>query len=123
MFAPVFRTLSTPAVCAIVGQKPRIYSSGQAPQNSPLPYITWFVVADQPYEQISGAPCADNNVVQIDCWAGPSAKDELVAVNLARAVRSALDDSGMSNRVIINRREPETLFFRIGLQVDFIVNR
>ena len=121
MFAPVFQTLNTPAVSALVGG--RIFSSGNAPQNTPTPYVTWFVVTGDPYDQISGPPVADRDSIQIDCWTGPHDNEELVCVSLARAVRNALDDAGHANRIIINTREADTKLFRIALQADFIRSR
>lgn len=123
MFAPIYKTLNTAAVRAIIGNPPRIYSSGMAPQGVTLPYITWFVVVGQPYDHLSGPPGADNDTVQIDCWAGPAEAQELSCVNLAKAVRDALDAAGQANRIIINTRETDTKLFRIGLQVEFIHNR
>lgn len=123
MFAPIYKTLNTAAVQTIVGNPPRIYSSGHAPQGVVAPYITWFVVATDPYEQLSGVPDGDNDAVQIDCWAGPADDQELVCVNLARAVRDALEAAGQSCRVAVNHREDDTRLFRVGLQVDFIHSR
>ena len=121
MFAPVLKTISTPAVTAIVGD--RIFSSGMAPQGVITPYITWFVVDGQPYDQISGAPCGDSDLIQIDCYAGPDDRQEKVCIDLAKAVRDALDAAGQVNRLIINHRETDTRLFRIGQQVDFILSR
>lgn len=124
MLAPVFRTIDTAAVRAFVGNAPpRIYGSGMAPQGTSIPYITWFTVAGQPYDQLSGPPDGDNDSVQIDCWAGPGDDQEAICVNLARAVRDALDAAGVANRVVIHARDPATKFFRIGLQADFIWGR
>ena len=85
MFAPIYKTISTAAVKAIVGSQPRIYGSGLAPQGVTAPYITWFVVVGQPYDHLSGPPGADNDSIQIDCWAGPGDDQELVCINLAKA--------------------------------------
>jgi len=124
ILAPVFRTIATPAVRTLVGgHDPRIYGSGNAPQGTATPYITWFTVAGQPYNQLGGAPDGDNDTVQIDCWAGPGDAGELACVELARAVRDALDAAGIVNRVVIHTREPDTRLFRIGLQADFIRGR
>ncbi len=123
MFAPIYQTLNTAAVRTLSGNPPRIYGKGQAPQGTLAPYITWFVVVDQPYDHLSGAPGADNDTIQIDCWAGPDDDQETVCNNLAKAVRDALDAAGQANRIIIDHREPDTKFFRVGLQVDFIYNR
>jgi len=124
MLAPVFRTLSTHAVSVLVGEDfPRVFSSGYAPQGTATPYITWFTVAGQPYDQLSGAPDGDNDIIQIDCWAGPGDDEEIVCIHLARAVRDALDLFGIANRVVIHAREPDTKLFHIGLQANFIRGR
>jgi len=124
MLAPVFRIIATPAVRALTGgDAPRIYGSGSAPQNTPTPYVTWFTVAGRPYEQLSGAPDGDNDVVQIDCWAGSDDVDEVACISLARAVRDALDAAGVANRVVVHVREPDTKIFHIGLQAEFIRGR
>jgi len=123
MFAPIYKTLNTSAVQAIIGNPPRIYSSDMAPQGVAAPYITWFVVHGQPYDHLSGPPGADSDTIQIDCWAGPMDKSELDCVKLAKAVRDALDAAGQANQIIINTRESDTKLFRIGLQVEFIHNR
>lgn len=121
MLAPVFRTIGTSAVKAIVGD--RIYGSGNAPQNTERAYITWFTVVGQPYDQISGAPDGDNDAVQIDCWTGPADDQERVCIDLATAVRDALDAAGISNRLVLHQREADTKLFHIGLQADFIHSR
>ena len=123
MFAPIFKTLDTSAVRALAGAPARIYSSADAPQNVQTPYITWFVVTADPYNQISGVPDGDSDTVQIDCWAGPNDDQELVCVQLAQAVRSALDAAGQANRVIVNNREKSTGLYRIALQAEFIHSR
>ncbi|MCX5592798.1 DUF3168 domain-containing protein [Alcaligenes endophyticus] len=120
MFAPVYRTL-LPAVRHLVGE--RIYGSGSAPQGVVSPYITWFLVVGQPYDQLSDAPAADKDTIQIDCWAGPGDDQELVCMSVARAVRDALDSAGQSSSVILNTREADTKLFRIGFRVEFIHNR
>lgn len=121
MFANVYQILNTTAVNNIVNG--RIYGFGSAPQNINKPYITWFVVATDPHNQLSGAPCGDTDTVQIDCFIGPNDTDESTCVALATAVRNALDAAGQANRVIINSREVETKLFRISIQAEFIHNR
>ncbi|MFY3534928.1 DUF3168 domain-containing protein [Achromobacter denitrificans] len=123
MLAPVFKTINTPAVRSHVGANPRIYGSGMAPQGTPTPYITWFTVIDNPYDQLSGPPDADSGTVQIDCWTGPDDSQEAVCISLAGAVRDALDAAGIANRIIVHTRETDTKLFRIGLQADFIRGR
>lgn len=118
MFPNVYALLqAAPAVVAIVGQN--IGRHGSMPQDITAPYITWFVVADQPHDTLSEAPESDFNAVQIDCW---SETDAQVAT-LARAVRDALDAAGHLNRVVVDLREPDTKLYRVGIEADFITQR
>lgn len=121
MLAPIYPTISTPAVQAIVGD--RIYGKGMAPQGVATPYITWFTVSGDPYLNLSEAPHADSDAIQIDCWAGPTDDQEGVCNQLAQAVRDEMDAAGQACRIIIDTREADTKLFRIGLQVDFIHSR
>lgn len=117
MLPPVYETIHTPAVAAIVGDK--IARHGALEQDTPAPYITWQLVTGQPYDQISGAPPADFMPVQIDCWSMDDAEVEA----MASAVRDAADFAGMSNRLRIDLREPDTKLYRMSVEVDFITNR
>lgn len=118
MFPNVYALLQgAPAVVAIVGQK--IGRHGSMPQETQAPYITWFVVADQPHDTLSEAPGSDFNTVQIDCW---SADDAQVAT-LARAVRAALDAAGHHNRVVVDQREQDTKLYHVGIEADLITQR
>lgn len=115
---PIFATLRQNAsVLSTVGN--RIYRHGSAPQNVTKPYITWFVVMGMPELQISGTPCSDMDMVQIDCWSEDDSEVEL----LAYSVRTALDDAKITNRIVINGRENETRLFRIGIEADIIRSR
>jgi hypothetical protein len=115
MLAPVYSTLRQSAtVLSTVGN--RIYRHGSAPQNVVKPYITWFVVMGMPEVQLSGPPPNDMDSVQIDCWSESDSEVE----TLAYAVRKALDDAKIVNRIIQNNREDETRLYRIGIEADFI---
>lgn len=118
MFPPVYQALrASAAVVAIVGD--RIGAHGEVPQDTTRPYITWFVVSGEPQDQISGTPCADFDTVQIDCWHQTDAGIRALGL----AVRDAIDASGVSNRLRVNLREPETKLFRVGIEADFILQR
>lgn len=123
MFPPVYRTLAAAsAVTAIVGAHPalRCYRHGEAPQHeggAGEPYLTWFIVGDDPALQLSGAPNHDRISVQIDAWS----RNDLQAEQLAKAVRAALEPR--ASRVVVNGREPETRLYRIGQEVDWFVGR
>lgn len=123
MRARVERTIGTAEVLAILGGDDRIFRSGNAPQGTATPYITWFTIGDEPFDHLSGPPKTDRDTVQIDCYAGPGGSAERGVLDLAGAVRDALDAAGISNRLVVDLLEPDTMLYRIGLQADFIHDR
>lgn len=123
MLPAVFPLLNIPAIQAHVGTPARIYDFGSAPQDVVKPYITFQDISGNPYQQLSGAPCADFDSIQIDIYAGPEEGSRASIRALARAVRDALDNAGIANRLIIQTREPDTKLFRISIEADFITNR
>ncbi len=117
MFPPVYRTIHTPAVSAIVGD--RIGRHGEVAQTEVRPYIVWQIITGDPYENLSSAPCGDFTTVQLDCYHQTDAGVE----QLATAVRAALDAELIVNRVRIDIRDPDTRLYRVGLDADFITDR
>lgn len=117
MFPPVYRTLRTPAVIALVGE--RIGRHGEVPQGTPASYITWQLINGNPFDTLSETPQGDNFTLQIDCYASTDGGIE----TLASAVRDALDAAGVTNRIVINGREAETRLYRVGFEADFIASR
>ena len=117
MLPNVKAVLAVPGVTAIVGNS--IYAFDDKPQDVDGAYITWFSPGDSPYEHLSGPPVSDLTSIQIDCYG----LDQLTVDELAGAVRRALDAARVSNRLIINTREPDTKLYRMGFEADFILNR
>lgn len=114
----VYKVLSGNAtVVSTVGT--RIYRHGSAPQNVLKPYITWSMVIGMPQDVLNSAPCHDKDTIQIDCWSETDAEVE----TLAYAVRSALDNNLISNRIIIDNRETDTKLYRMAVEADFIASR
>lgn len=124
MLPSVFPLLNTPEIRSYVGTNPvRIYGFGSAPQDALKPYITFQDVAGSPHDQLSGAPCGDSDLVQIDIYAGPEESQRAVIRALAKLVRNALDDAYIVNRLVIQTRETDTKLFRISIEANFITNR
>lgn len=117
MFPKVYRAIHTAAVEAIVGD--RIGRHGFVAQTEQRPYITWQIVVGQPYDNLSSAPCGDFTTVQLDCYHDTDAGAE----QLALAVRAALDAALISNRVVLDNRDPDTKLYRVGMEADFIDQR
>lgn len=116
MLPAVFQALkASSAVKAIVGTNPpRVYRHGQAPQDTDKPYVTWFLVAGVPENNLSDPPPVDRASVQVDCWHQTDSGVEA----LATAVRDALELVGVVTNYIVDQREPETKLFRMSLQAD-----
>lgn len=117
MFPKVYRTIHTTAVAAIVDT--RIGRQGEVSPTEQRPYITWQIVTGQPYDNLSSAPGGDFTTVQLDCYHATDAGAEQLAV----AVRAALDSVLICNRVVLNRRDPDTKLYRVGMEADFIDQR
>src|SRR5690625_2286091 len=96
-----------------------IYRHGIAPLDAPRPYITWFLVSGRPEQQLSGTPCADFDLVQIDVWS----EDDADVERLARLVRDTCDAGGRAVRTAVSGYEPGTIRFRLALEVDSTPSR
>lgn len=118
MFPPVYQTLrASSAVVGFVGD--RIGPHGEVGQNETRPYITWQVASDDPHVNLSDPPPSDFTTIQIDCYNS----DARGVVDMAAAVRAALDAEMIVNRVIVNNRDFDTKLYRVGFDADFITQR
>lgn len=118
MFPPIYALLTDdPAVYGIVNI--RVFPHGEAPQDTTKPYVTWFLVTSAPENNLSAIPNVDKCTVQIDCWH----KSSSGVVELATAVRNAIESSGHVIGIIINQREPDTRLYRLAMQYDYFLNR
>ena len=125
MLPPIFQALkASSAVKAIVGNNPpRVYRHGKVPDATPDrpirdPFVTWFMVAGVPENNLSDPPPCDRATVQVDCWHPTDAGVE----TLATAVRDALEVIGVLTSAPIDDFETETKLYRMSLQVDVFIN-
>lgn len=118
MLPRVYKLLrSNTEIKQVIGEA--IYRHGIAPLDAPRPYITWFLVSNRPELQLSGAPCTDFDLVQIDVWS----EDDAEVETLALLVRDTCESQGLAVRVVVDGFESETKLYRLGLEVDFIRDR
>lgn len=117
MFPPVYRTIRTPEVAAIVGD--RIGRHGEVAQDEARPYIVWQIVTGNPHDQLSGPPTSDFTTIQIDCYHA----DDGGVETLASSVRAALDAELIVNRITVNNRDAQTRLYRVSIDADFINQR
>jgi hypothetical protein len=121
MMPPIFATLrASGAVVAIVGSNPaRIYRHGVVQQGTPAPYIAWSVIGSAPENNLSDPPPADRIAVQVDCY---HTTDQGV-VDLATAVRDAIEQYAHMTGTVVDERERETNLYRMSLQFDYWLGR
>lgn len=117
MLPPIYQTLIASPVNTLVGG--RIYRHGAAPQNTVQPYITWFLVTGSPENTLSELPSIDLCTVQVDCW---SLSDAGI-VDLATAVRDAIEPLAHMTTVPIDSQETDTKLYRMSLQFDWWLSR
>jgi hypothetical protein len=121
MIPPIFDLcLASPAVIALLGSNPlRLFSFGLAEDGVAKPYATWQTISGSPENYLGDLPDADSWVVQVDIWALNANQ----TLDIARAMRDALEPdayiTGWGNQSF----EPETMLYRYNFTVDFIVNR
>jgi len=118
MLPPIYSILSSDSsVSTLVGD--RIYPHGDAPEGVFKPYVTWFLVSGLPENELDDTPSVDRCSAQIDCWSDTSSG----VVDLAMAVRDAIEQHAHVISVPINGREPETMLYRIAIQIDYWLSR
>lgn len=85
MVPPVWEVLSTtPALQALIGTA--IYPGGQAPDGTPMPYVTWQGISGLPENYLGQRPDIDQFGVQFNCWAATVAEARAVAAEVRDAV-------------------------------------
>lgn len=118
MLPPIYNILSTdPAVAAVVGA--RIYPHGEAPQHVTRPYVTWYLVASVPENELGGAPDIDKASLQVDCWDLTS----VGVMQLAQVVRDALQPHCVLTAFLLDQRDTETRLYRFAIQADYLLAR
>lgn len=118
MLPPIYSTLTAAsAVTAIVGD--RIYPHGEAPQGALHPYVTWQTISGVPQITLSDAPDIDQISIQIDCWHRSSTG----IVQLASAVRQAIEVQAHVTNAVMSGREPDTRLYRAMIELDYWLDR
>jgi hypothetical protein len=120
MLPPIFTWLkASNAVKAIIGNTPRAFRHGDAPQDTTQPYVTWQLVTGVPDNVLNTVPPSDRYTVQVDCWHQTDKGVE----DLAKAVRNAIEPYAHMTGMPVNEREKETKLYRIALQFDVLQSR
>lgn len=118
MLPQVYQALfNDAAVSAIVAN--RIYRHANAPQSVSKPYIVWSLVGGFAENQLSDVPDIDLLPIQIDCYH----QTDVGIVDLAKAVRDAIEPLAHMINIPINERDEETKLYRISIEFDWWLSR
>lgn len=123
MIVPIFAVCSaSSAVNALIGgEYLRLFPFGLHESNEPLiyPYVTWQGIGGQPENYLKQRPDADTFTIQVDVFA--DSPDE--AINVAKAVRDAIETHAYITRWGGQGRDPESKRYNLSFDVDWIVRR
>lgn len=120
MFAPASTLAKASAgVLTALGNPPRFYSFGEAPEGVAKPYAVWQVIGGQPENLLAGRPEEDQHVVQVDVY-GASADS---ARDVTRALVAAFELDGYVTSWNGEFRDLDTRLFRLSFTVEFITSR
>lgn len=124
MIPPVFQILSVDPTAIMYlggdsGQPMRVFPFGEAPEKTLLPYVTYTIFSGIPQNTIDKTPQIDNLGTQIDIWA----KTANSALDVAAAVRDALEPYAHMVGLGSTLRDPDTKNYRVRLDFDFFTER
>lgn len=119
--APIFIICKQdPVVTSLLGESPlRLYLFGLAPQNPVKPYAVWQVIGGQPENYIDGRPDIDGFSLQIDVY-GNSVSE---VREVSGAIRHAIELDCVLTSYRGESRDEETMNYRSGFDVDWLVDR
>ncbi|HAS6095388.1 TPA: DUF3168 domain-containing protein [Vibrio vulnificus] len=119
--APIFSICKQdPVVTSLLGESPlRLYLFGLAPQSPVKPYAVWQVIGGQPENYIDGRPDIDGFSLQIDVY-GNSVSE---VREVSGAIRHAIELDCVLTSYRGESRDEETMNYRSGFDVDWLVDR
>lgn len=120
MHPPIFEIAKASAVVKeVLGNPPRLYLFGEAPQDVARPYAVWQQVFGSPENYLGQTPDMDSYGTQLDVYAATAAG----AREGARTLRDALESVAHVTAWNGESREPDTRDYRYSFTVEFMENR
>lgn len=114
-FSPYPLLSADAGVTAALGDPPRAYPFGEAPQGVALPYCAWQLISGTPENYLSERPDMDALRYQFDIYAATGAQ----ARTVASAVAYALELHGHQVSHNPDDRDPDTRAYRVGFDFEF----
>ena len=121
MIPPIYDIVRANAgVTALLGGDDiRFYPWGEAPQDVEKPYAVWFQINGSPEASMSCPPDMDLIGIQVDVYSDVA----MQTVDVAKALRTAIENEATLTAFRQWEREPDTRLYRYQLDVDFFVER
>ncbi len=115
---------NTPGMTALLGTGTppdlfRVFPFDEAPQDTTKPYVTYTVYNGVPENHLNEVPKIDDLGTQVDVWA-EKGRD---CINLAKAVRDAIEPKNHMTSIGNMFKDPETKLYRIRMDFDFFTPR
>lgn len=120
LFPPLYNTLNTPAVRALLGDPLRVFSFGDAGDGPvALPYVLWQTVGGEPENYLGDRPKVDRFSIQLDVYAESGKQARQVAEALLSELEPVAYVLGWNGE----SRDPATKSYRFSFDVDWINHR
>lgn len=122
MIPPIFAVCSADAaVKSLLGDSPvRLYPFGLQDDVRVYPYAVWQnIPGGGPENYLNQRPDADKYSLQVDIYGDTP----MQSMNVARALRDAIEGKAYITRWGDQTRDPETKRYRYSFDVDWIVSR
>lgn len=121
MIPPLFAILKdNGAVTALLGENPlRVFPFDEAEEGVEYPYATYTVPTGEPQNTMDKIPQIDKLSTQVDVWG----KTHASALDVAAAIRDALEPYAHMVGLGSMSRDPETKSYRVRLDFDFFTER
>jgi hypothetical protein len=120
MIPPIYQLLKANAPVTAIVNANNIYFI-EAPENinPTTPYIVWTAPDIEPENQLSDVPDIDKASIHINCYH----PDQKVSVDLAKAIRDAIEPSGHMLNAFLNERDAKTKMYNHVLIFDYFLPR
>lgn len=120
MYPPIYELCSAYMPARIVlGEEPRVYPFGEAPQGVQKPYAVWQIVSGAPENYLGDRPDTDTFAVQVDVYADGATE----ARRSAYVIRDAIEGDAYVTAWRGESRDRETGSYRISFDASFVQQR